>query len=211
MSDAPSLLSVMVADDHPIVREGLSKIIETAHDMSCCYKASGVEDAVAAWSEHQPDVGVFDLRMADGDAVGAITRIRKDYPDARILVVSSFDGEEEIYRVIKAGARGYLLKASRPDIIVDAVRAVYAGRRYLPPELSGKLADRVVASNLSQREIDILQAAARGFSNAQIADRQCVSVSTVKFHLANAFTKLGVNSRTAAISLAAKRGIIQIG
>jgi len=210
MSENPSSISVVIADDHPIVREGLAKIISGANDMECLYQASGVEDVVNAWTKYTPDVGIFDLRMGDGDAVSAITRIRSDFPDARILVVSSFDGDEEIYRVIKSGARGYLLKESQPEIILDAVRVLHAGRRYLPSELSSKLADRVVTTDLSQREIDILQSAATGNSNAQIAREQGISVSTVKFHLANAFMKLGVNSRTAAISSAMKRGIIQM-
>ena len=148
--------------------------------------------------------------MADGDAVSAITRIRKSDPDARVLVVSSFDGDEEVYRVIKAGARGYLLKDSEPEIIVDAVRAIHAGRRYLPVDLSAKLADRVVTTDLSQREIEILKAAADGHSNSAIADKHYVSVSTVKFHLNNTYSKLGVSSRTAAISIAVKRGIIAL-
>ena len=210
MTQTPSSISVVVADDHPIVREGLAKIISGANDMECLYQASGVEDVIKAWAKYTPDVGIFDLRMGDGDAVSAITRIRSDFPNARILVVSSFDGDEEIYRVIKSGARGYLLKESQPEIILDAVRVLHAGRRYLPTELSSKLADRVVTTDLSQREIDILQSAATGNSNAQIAKEQAISVSTVKFHLANAFMKLGVNSRTAAISSAMKRGIIQM-
>lgn len=211
MPDLSAKISVIVADDHPVVRAGLSKIIDGAHDMACCYQARGVEDVISAWSEHSPDLGIFDLRMGDGDAVSAITRIRARSPDARILVVSSFDGEEEIYRVIKSGARGYLLKASRPEVILEALRTLHSGKRYLPAELSHKLADRVVTTDLSHREIDILQSAAHGNSNAQIADQLCVSVSTVKFHLANAFTKLGVASRTAAVSLAVKRGIITLG
>ena len=210
MTQTPSSISVVVADDHPIVREGLATIISGANDMECLYQASGVEDVIKAWAKYTPDVGIFDLRMGDGDAVSAITRIRSDFPNARILVVSSFDGDEEIYRVIKSGARGYLLKESQPEIILDAVRVLHAGRRYLPTELSSKLADRVVTTDLSQREIDILQSAATGNSNAQIAMEQGISVSTVKFHLANAFMKLGVNSRTAAISSAMKRGIIQM-
>lgn len=208
MTEQASTLSVFVADDHPIVRKGLASIIDSAPDMNCIGQAGGVEEIVACWDDLNPDVGVFDLRMADGDAVSAITRIRIDNPDARILVVSSFDGDEEIYRVTKAGARGYLLKDSEPEIILDAIRAIHMGRRYLPIDLSAKLADRVVTTDLSPREVEILRAAASGHSNMQIAEALAVSISTVKFHLNNIYSKLGVSSRTAAISTAIKRGII---
>lgn len=211
MTQIDSTISVLIADDHPVVRQGLAAIVDRAHDMSCVGQASGVEEIVSCWDAIQPDVGVFDLRMADGDAVSAITRIRKNDPEARVLVVSSFDGDEEVYRVIKAGARGYLLKDSEPEVILDAVRAIRAGRRYLPVELSAKLADRVVTTDLSQREVEILSAAASGQSNVAISEELGVSVSTVKFHLNNAYSKLGVSSRTAAISTALKRGIIALG
>ena len=208
MSSPDSTIRVLVADDHPVVRQGLAAIVDSAHDMTCAGQAGGVEEIVSCWDTVCPDVGVFDLRMADGDAVSAITRIRQNDADAKVLVVSSFDGDEEVYRVIKAGARGYLLKDSEPEVILDAVRAIKAGRRYLPVELSSKLADRVVTTDLSQREVEILSAAASGHSNAAIGEQLGVSISTVKFHLNNAYSKLGVSSRTAAISTAVKRGII---
>lgn len=202
--------SILVADDHPVVREGLVAILNSIKDFDCVGQANGVEEAIDAWHSLKPDIGLFDLRMPDGDAVSAITRIKKTDPDARILVVSSFDGEEEIYRVMRAGARGYMLKDSAPNAIVDAVRAVLAGRRYLPTALSDKLADRVGASDLSPREIEMLTLAANGHSNSSMAKELGISGSTVKFHLNNAYSKLGVSSRTAAISHAVKRGIISI-
>lgn len=210
MSSPVSTIRVLVADDHPVVRQGLAAIITSANDMTCAGQAGGVEEIVSCWDTLKPDIGVIDLRMADGDAVSAITRIRHNDPDAKVLVVSSFDGDEEVYRVIKAGARGYLLKDSEPEVILDAVRAIKAGRRYLPVELSSKLADRVVTTDLSQREVEILSAAASGRSNAAIGEQLGVSISTVKFHLNNAYSKLGVSSRTAAISTAVKRGIIAL-
>ena len=115
---------VLVADDHPVVREGMAAIIDSAHDMECVAQAGGVESAVETWCEHLPDVGLFDLRMADGDAVSAITRIKKNDPNARIIVISSYDTDEEVYRVIKSGAKGYLLKDDKPDTILDAIDAL---------------------------------------------------------------------------------------
>ncbi|MEL7042528.1 MAG: response regulator transcription factor [Pseudomonadota bacterium] len=202
--------SILVADDHPVVREGLVAILNSIKDFHCVGQASCVEEAIDAWQSLKPDIGLFDLRMPDGDAVSAITRIKKSDAEARILVVSSFNGEEEIYRVMRAGARGYMLKDSEPNAIVDAVRAVLAGRRYLPTALSDKLADRVGASGLSPREIEMLTLAANGQSNSSMAKELGISGSTVKFHLNNAYSKLGVSSRTAAITHAVKRGIISI-
>ena len=199
---------ILVADDHPIVREGLAAVFAGTNDYVCVGLASGVEDAIEQWFLLNPDIGVFDLRMADGDAVGAISRIKAQDPNARILVVSSFDGEEEVYRVMKAGARGYMLKDSEPEKIIDAVRKIHAGRRYLPAHLADKMMERVSMSDLSPREIEVLQLAAGGQSNARMADDIGVSKSTIKFHLNNAYSKLGVSTRTAAISTAVKRGII---
>jgi len=201
---------LLVADDHPVVREGLASIFEKTPDLTCVGQASGVEEAITAWAELKPKIGVFDLRMADGDAVSAITRIRKNDSDARILVVSSFDGDEEVYRTMKAGAWGYMLKDSPPDTIVSAVRGIAAGQRQLPPSLASKLAERIGESDLSAREVEILGKAATGASNRAIAAELDISPSTIKFHLNNVYVKLGVTSRTAAISLAVKRGIISI-
>lgn len=202
--------TILVADDHPVVREGLSAILNAIEGFECVAKAGGVEEVISLWREHAPDLGVFDLRMGDGDAVSAITRIRQTHPDARVLVVSSFDGDEEVFRVMKAGARGYMLKDSKPEEIEKAVRSILSGGRHLPSSLADKLADRISATDLSPREVEILTLAASGQSNARIAATLEISGSTVKFHLNNAYSKLGVSSRTAAIALAVKRGIIAL-
>lgn len=200
----------MVADDHPVVRAGLAAIFDGTDCLTCVGQAEGVETAIDAWDELLPDIGVFDLRMAHGDAVSAITRIRKVHPNARILVVSSFDGEEEVYRVMKAGARGYMLKDSEPAAIRNAVVAVNKGLRHLPQALTEKLADRITATDLSPREAEVLSLAAAGMSNSGMAEELGISLSTAKFHLNNAYSKLGVSSRAAAISAAVKRGIISL-
>jgi two-component system NarL family response regulator len=205
-----TVIRVLIADDHPVVREGLAAILKASPRFDCVGQAEGVEEAIDLWQALAPDVGLFDLRMADGDAVSAISRIRRFDPDAKVLVVSSFDGDEEVYRSIRAGARGYLLKDSQPNVIAQAVECIAAGRRYLPADLSAKLADRVITTDLSPREIEIITLAAGGASNSSIAKRLSITVSTVKFHLNNVYSKLGVSSRTAAISAAYKRGIISI-
>ena len=201
---------ILVADDHPVVREGLVRIIDGHDRLSCIAQADGVETAIAAWQEHRPDLGLFDLRMADGDGVSAITRIRKDQPDARIIIISSFDTDEEVYRVMKAGARGYLLKDDRPETILDAMLVVLQGRTYLAPELAAKLASRIGEQTLSDRETEILSRVAEGRSNAAIAGDLHISLSTIKFHLNNIYAKLGVTSRTKAVAVAVKRGVISI-
>lgn len=203
-------LAILIADDHPVVREGLAAIIDKAPGLTCVGQASGVEEAVAAWNDLRPQIGVFDLRMADGDAVSAITRIKQTDPHARILVASSFDGEEEVYRSMKAGAWGYMLKDSEPDIIISAVKGIAAGQRFLPNHLASKLAGRVGDTDLSPRETEILLKAAQGSSNNKIAGELGISPSTVKFHLNNVYSKLDVPSRTSAVSIAIKRGIISI-
>ena len=210
MSVVDKDVSVLIADDHPVVREGMAAIIDGRDGLSCVGQAEGVESVIEAWTRLSPDIGLFDLRMADGDAVSAITRIRKSDPTAKIIVVSSFDSDEEVYRVIKAGARGYLLKDSEPTAIVDAIRDVIAGRTHLAAHLADKLASRVGETDLSAREIEILSLAAAGRKNAAIADELNISPSTIKFHLNNVYSKLGVSSRTAAIAAAVKRGIISI-
>ncbi len=201
---------VLVADDHPVVREGMAAIVDSAHDLQCVAQASGVESAVETWCDCTPDIGLFDLRMADGDAVSAITRIKKSDPNARIIVISSYDTDEEVYRVIKSGAKGYLLKDDAPDTILDALRMVLQGQTYLAPHLAGKLASRVSEDSLSEREVEILTRVAAGSGNSTIAHELNISGSTIKFHLNNIYTKLGVSSRTAAVAVAVKRGIISI-
>lgn len=201
---------ILIADDHPVFRAGMATIIEATRELRCSAQVEGVEQAVAAWRADAPDLGVFDLRMTDGDAVSAITRIRQFDARARILVISTFDNDEEIYRVIKSGARGYLLKDDKPDTIVSAIRTVLRGQTYLAPHLVSKLASRVGEEELSEREVQILALVAKGYRNARVAKTLNITESTIKFHLNNVYSKLGVSSRTSAVAIAARRGIISL-
>lgn len=201
---------VLIADDHPVVREGMAAIVDRCPGFFCIGQASGAREAVSEWRRLRPGIGLFDLRMPDGDAVSAITHIMEFDPTARILVVSSFDGDEEVYRVMKSGARGYMLKDSEPDAIAHALKSVQSGLRHLPPHLASKLAERICYTDLSPRETEILSRAATGKKNAVIADELCISQATIKFHLNNIYSKLDVSSRTAAIAVAIKRGIISL-
>ncbi len=202
--------SVLIADDHPVVRQGMAAIVKQIDSFYCIGQAGGAREATKKWKELKPDIGLFDLRMPDGDAVSAITNILEFDSSAKILVISSFDADEEIYRVMKSGARGYMLKDSEPELIVNALKSVNAGVKHLPSHIAGKLADRITHTNLSPRETEILSLAATGKTNSAIADRLCISLSTIKFHLNNIYSKLEVSSRTAAIALAVKRGVISI-
>lgn len=209
-ADMPEQNAVLIADDHPVVREGMVTIVERYTDFHCIAQASGAREAVAKWREFKPQIGLFDLRMPDGDAVSAITHILEFDPKAKILVVSSFDADEEVYRVMKSGARGYMLKDSDPQDIASALKSIRSGLRYLPPQLASKLAERITHSELSQREKEILTMLAMGKRNAAIADELCISLATIKFHLNNIYSKLEVSSRTEAVSVAVKRGIIAL-
>ena len=203
-------IRVLIADDHPVVREGVAAMLGSRAGFECVGQAECVEQVIELWQRLRPDVGLFDLRMPDGDAVGAITRIRQDDPDARIIVLSTYDGEEDVYRVLKAGAKGYMLKDSSQQVVLDGIRAVHQGQTHVPTPIAAKLASRLSEEDLSEREIEILKQGVSGATNKQIARVLGISPSTVKFHLNNAYGKLGVTTRTAAISIAAKRGLVSL-
>lgn len=204
-------LNVLIADDHPVVRMGLAGMIELEPGFTLAGVAANGEEAVARYREVRPDVALMDLRMPQLDGVSAIERIRGFDPDARIVILTTFDGEEDIFRGLRAGARGYLLKDAPGEQVIDCIRAVAAGRRYLPMDVASKLAQRMDAAELSARELQVLELIAGGMSNRQVAQAVSITEGTVKFHVNNILSKLGVDSRTEAVTLALKRGIIRIG
>ena len=178
--------------------------------MTVVAEASNGREAVELWKAHRPDVTLLDLRMPELDGLGAINEIRELDKNARIIVLTTFDGDEDIYRAIKAGAKAYLLKDTARDALVDSVRRVHAGETYLPPALAAKLADRVSGQALSAREIEVLQRMAAGKSNKEIAAELFISEGTVKTHVKSIFSKLDVVSRTEAVATASRRGLIQL-
>jgi len=203
-------IRILIADDHTVVREGLVALAKRKSDMVIVAAASNGLEAVDLWKQHRPDVTLLDLRMPELDGVGAIKAIREIDPNAHIVVLTTYDGDEDIYRAIKAGARAYLLKDTARDALVDTVRRVYAGETYLPPPIAAKLAERVSGAVLSQREMEVLQRMAAGKSNKEIAAELFISDGTVKTHVSSIFTKLDVVSRTEAIATATRRGLIQL-
>src|SRR5215469_10482937 len=203
-------IRILIADDHSVVREGLVSLVKRKPDMTVVAEASNGREAVDLWKEHRPDVTLLDLRMPELDGVGAIKEIRELDPNAHIVVLTTYDGDEDIYRAIKAGAKAYLLKDTARDALVDCVRRVHAGETYLPPPLAAKLAERVSGAALSQREMEVLARMAAGKSNKEIGAELFISDGTVKTHVRSIFTKLDVVSRTEAIATSTRRGLIRL-
>jgi two-component system NarL family response regulator len=203
-------IRILIADDHSVVREGLVSLVKRKSDMVVVAEASNGREAVQLWKEHRPGVTLLDLRMPELDGVGAIKEIRELDENAHIVVLTTYDGDEDIYRAIKAGAKAYLLKDTARDALVETVRRVHAGETYLPPQLAAKLAERVSGEALSPREIDVLQRMAVGKSNKEIGAELFISEGTVKTHIKSIFSKLDVVSRTEAVATANRRGLIQL-
>jgi two-component system NarL family response regulator len=203
-------IRILIADDHSVVREGLVSLVKRKSDMTVVGEASNGREAVDLWREHRPDVTLLDLRMPELDGVGAIKEIRELDEDARIVVLTTFDGDEDIYRAIKSGAKGYLLKDSAREALMDCIRRVHAGETCIPSSLAAKLAERVSGEALSAREIEVLQRIAAGKSNKEIGAALFISEGTVKTHVKSIFSKLDVVSRTEAVATATRRGLIQL-
>jgi len=207
MTDA---IRVLVVDDHAVVRNGLMLMVHHEPGMIPIAEASSGTEAIALFRQHQPDVTLMDLRMPDLTGVEAITAIRQDFPDARIIILTTYDGDEDIYQGLHAGAKGYLLKDTRLNEIANAIRVVHAGKKYIPSEVGAKLSERINASQLSDRESEVLHLVAKGKGNREIGELLGVSEGTVKMHVNHILSKLQVSDRTQAVVAALKRGIIRI-
>ncbi len=203
-------ICILIADDHSVVREGLVSLVKRKSDMTVVAEASNGREAVDLWKEHRPDVTLLDLRMPELDGVGVIKEIREFDDGAHIIVLTTFDGDEDIYRAIKAGAKGYLLKDTAREALMESIRRVHAGETCIPPALAAKLADRVSGEALSAREIEVLQRIAAGKSNKEIGAELFISEGTVKTHVKSIFSKLDVVSRTEAVATATRRGLIRL-
>ena len=203
-------IRVLIADDHSVVREGLVSLIGRRADMAVVGEASNGREAVDLWKKHQPDVTLLDLRMPELNGVGAIKEIRTQDESARIIVLTTFDGDEDIYRAIQAGSKGYLLKDVPREALMDCIRRVHGGETCVPVHLAAKLAQRVGGESLSEREIDVLKLMAKGKSNKEIGSALFISEGTVKSHVKGIFAKMDVISRTEAVANATRRGLIQL-
>jgi DNA-binding NarL/FixJ family response regulator len=204
-------IRVLIADDHGVVREGLVSMIQrNKADMTVVGEASNGRETVELWKLHRPDVTLMDLRMPELDGVDAIREIRACDDKARIIVLTTFDGDEDIYRAIQAGAKGYLLKDVPREALMDSIRRVHAGQTSVPVDIVAKLAERVSGETLSKREIEVLKLMARGKSNKEIGATLFISEGTVKSHGKAIFAKMNVASRTEAVAEATRRGLLRL-
>lgn len=202
-------IRVLIADDHALVRRGLAAIINMEEDAAVVGEAGDGRQAIELWREIRPDVTLMDLRMPKLDGVEAIKQIRAEDPEAGIIVLTTFDHDEDIYAGLRAGAKAYLLKDAQPEELFRCIRAVHAGDAYLQPKLAAKLAQRVQEEPLTEREVQILKLLAEGKSNKAIGQALFITESTVKSHLKSLFVKLDATSRAEAIALAARRGLVK--
>jgi two-component system NarL family response regulator len=203
-------IRIMVVDDHPIVREGFGGMIATEPDMCVVAEASSGEDAIRLFRTHRPDVTLLDLRMPGMDGVETMRAILQEFPRGRIIVLTTYDGDEDIYRALQGGAWAYLLKDMLIDEILAAIRAVHSGHRRIPAAVGKRLAERISGTALSARELDVLQLLGQGKSNRDVADRLAITEATVKGHVTNILSKLGVTDRTQAVLIALKRGLVHL-
>ena len=203
-------IRIMVIDDQAVVRQGFVALINTVPDMEVIAEGINGQQAIDLYNQHTPDVTLIDLRMPVVGGVEAITAIRNNFADARLIVLTTYDGDEDIYRSLQAGARGYLLKDVFFEELETAIRTVHAGSRHIPAAIAMRLAERMASSDLTSREMEVLELIVRGQSNKEIGASLTISEATVKSHINNILSKLGVTDRTQAVTTALQRGLVHL-
>jgi DNA-binding NarL/FixJ family response regulator len=203
-------IRIFCIDDHPLMREGIAAIIRNEPDMLLIAEASNGRDAIQGFREHHPDITLMDLRLPDISGIDAMVAIRTEFADARIIMLTTFEGDVEIRRALQTGAAGYMLKTMPRRQLVETIRKVHAGRKHIPPEIAAHLAEHMGDESLSKREIDVLQKIAGGNRNGDIAALLFISEETVKGHVKHIMEKLGASDRTEAVAIGIRRGIIQL-
>jgi len=210
MSTDPSLIRILAVDDHPMLREGIAALVAGQSDMKLVGEASNGREALEQFRKHRPDLTLMDLQMPDMDGIEAMVAICSEFPEARIIILTTYKGDIQVLRALKAGARAYLLKGLLRKELLETIRAVHAGQKRIPPEVAAELADHAIDDALTSREIDVLRLIAGGNANKLIADRLSISEETVKGHVKNILSKLGASDRTHSVTIALKRGIIHL-
>jgi DNA-binding NarL/FixJ family response regulator len=205
-----SLIRVLVVDDHPVLREGIASLLGTEPDIQLVAEAMNGRDAIEQFRKHRPDITLMDLQMPGMSGIDAMAAICGEFPDARIVVLTTYVGDVQVMRALRAGARGYLLKSFLRKDLLETIRAVHAGQKRVSPEIASQIAEHATDDSLTAREIDILRLIAAGNANKEIAARLSITEETVKGHVKNILAKLGANDRTHAVTIALKRGIIEL-
>ena len=209
MSTTPRI-RVFCVDDHPLMREGIAAVIRNESDMQLVAEASTGHEAIQGFREHQPDVTLMDVRMPDMGGIDALLAIRTEFADARVIMLTTFEGDAEIQRALEAGAQGYMLKSMPRKQLVDMIRKVHAGKKQIPLEVAVRLSEHIGDEMLSKREVEVLQKVAGGNRNSDIAALLFISEETVKGHIKHIMEKLGASDRTEAVAVGVRRGIIHL-
>jgi len=210
MSANPKPIRIVLVDDHPLLRQGIAALVADQPDMELIAEASNGREAVEQFRIHLPDVLLMDLQMPDMNGIDAMIAIRTEFPEARFIVLTTYAGDVQIMRALKAGARAFLLKSLLHRELLETIRTVHAGQKRIPPEIAAELADHAADDSLTPREIDVLRLIAAGNANKIVGDRLAITEETVKAHVKNILSKLSAKDRTHAVTIALKRGIIQL-
>jgi len=207
---APNPIRILCVEDHPVFRQGLRAMIESEPDMVMVGHASNAVEAIAQFRRHRPDVTLMDLRLPGANGTDVLISIRGEFPQARIIMLTTSDGDADIQRAMRAGASAYILKSMPMEELLGIIRSVHGGRRHIPPEVAARLAEHMGDDDLTARELEVLRLIRDGYRNKQIADQLFISENTVNFHIKNLMEKLRANDRTHAVTIALRRGLLQI-